>query len=212
MMTTLSVSGARLYDQLRRQVHNPAILAAIRCLPREKFLDPSMLPYAGDDAALPIGYDQTTSAPLVIARMLDMMLGRKKPPLKILEIGSGCGYQTALLAEMGCSVIGIERIQPLADAARRRLAEMGYNTATIMHRDGFAGDAENAPFDGIIVCAECAMIPQQLVSQLAPAARLVLPLRQMQKDGVCLTAVNNSGEVVSVREQVRFVQMRKGVE
>lgn len=207
-----SVSGERLYERLRQQVHNPSVLAAIRCLPREKFLDSSMLPYAGDDAALPIGHDQTTSAPLVIARMLDMMLGRKKPPLKILEIGSGCGYQTALLAEMGCTVIGIERIQMLAAAARRRLAEMGYNTATIIHQDGFSGDADNAPFDGIIICAECTVIPAQLPAQLAPSARLVLPLRQMRKDGVCLTAVDSDGEVVSVRDQVSFVQMRKGVE
>lgn len=205
-----SVSGERLYESLRGQVRRREILAAIRRLPREEFLDSSMLPYAGNDAALPIGNGQTTSAPLVIARMMDMLLGGKKPPLKVLEIGSGSGYQTALLAEMGCTVIGIERIGALAKSARRRLQKMGYNTAQVMHKDGFAGDAENAPFDGIVVCAECLEIPAPLVAQLAEEARLVLPLQC--RDGVRLAAVNAAGDTTALRDAVSFVSMRKGIE
>lgn len=206
----LSVSGERLYKRLCGQVRNTHVLTAIRSVPRDKFLDASLLPYAGDDEALPIGHEQTTSAPLVIARMLEMMLGAKKPPLKILEIGSGSGYQTALLAEMGCTVVGIERIRALAAAARRCLQEAGYGSAAaILHGDGFEGAADSAPFDGIVVCAECLSIPPPLPLQLAESALLVLPLRQ--RNSVRLVAVNAAGKVVAQREEVRFVNMRKGV-
>ena len=205
-----SISGEKLCAHLRGRVRNKQVLAAMRHVPREKFLDASLLPYAGDDSALPIGHEQTTSAPGVIARMLEMMLAERQPPLKILEIGGGCGYQTALLAEMGCTVFSVERIAPLARASRRRLREMGYNSAQLMHADGFSGDRENAPFDGIIICAECDAVPPQLLPQLAPDARLVLPLRQ--RDGaVRLAAVAADGEVVSLREEVRFVSMLQGV-
>lgn len=206
-----SISGEKLCAHLRGRVRNKQVLAALRRLPREKFLDASLLPYAGDDAALPIGHEQTTSAPGVIARMLEMMLADRQPPLKILEIGGGCGYQTALLAEMGCTVFSVERIAPLAQQARRRLQEMGYNSAQVMHGDGFLGDSGNAPFDGILICAECDAVPPQLLPQLASEARLVLPLRQ-HNDAVRLTAVEPGGAVVSVRDEVRFVSMLQGVQ
>lgn len=205
-----SVSGEKLCALLRPHIRNRQVLEAMRRVSRESFLDASMLPYAGDDSALPIGHEQTTSAPGVIARMLEMMLHGKKPPLRILEIGSGCGYQTALLAEMGCEVFSIERVRPLADAARRRLQKMGYNTAQVMHGDGFLGDEQNAPFDGIVICAECADVPPQLPPQLAEEARLVLPLRRRDST-VRLSAVNPAGTVTSVRDAVRFVSMLQGV-
>ena len=205
-----SISGEKLSTLLRPRIRNRLILDAMQRVPREEFLDSSMLPYAGDDSALPIGHEQTTSAPGVIARMLEMMLSDKKPPLKILEIGSGCGYQTALLVEMGCEVFSIERVRPLADAARRRLKKMGYNAAQITHGDGFLGDTTNAPFDGIVICAECADVPPQLPPQLAEDARLVLPLRRRDST-VRLAAVNPGGTVTSVRDAVRFVSMLQGV-
>lgn len=203
-----SVSGERLYQTLTGRIRNKAVLAGIRRLPREKFLDRSMLPFAGDDSALPIGFEQTTSAPFVIARMLEMMFADSKPAGKILEVGCGCGYQTALLAEMGCEVIGIERVRQLADTAARRLRDLGYETVSVIHGDGFLGDSENAPFDGIVVCAECDSVPPRLLAQLASSARLVLPLRD--GDEVRLTAINAKGSVVAVREHVRFVNMQKG--
>ncbi|MCH9704676.1 MAG: protein-L-isoaspartate O-methyltransferase [Proteobacteria bacterium] len=203
-----SISGTRLCQQLQGQIRNKHVLTAVRAVAREQFVDASLLPFAGDDSALPIGHEQTTSAPLVIARMLEMMLGQEKPPLHVLEIGSGCGYQTALLAEMGCQVVSIERIAALASAAHRRLEKIGYNTVEIIHGDGFLGNPEQAPFDGILVCAECTAVPPLLLAQLTQQARLVLPLRT--GNNVHLTAVNASGRIVAVREQVRFVNMLKG--
>lgn len=207
---TESPSGERLAQRLAGRVRRPEVLQAIRRVAREDFLADTTPALADEDKALPIGYAQTTSSPLVIARMLEMLLKGVSPPLKVLEVGAGCGYQTALLAEMGCEVIGLERIRPLADAARRRLRRLGYNAARLLHRDGFMGYAEKAPYDGIVVCAECADIPAALPSQLTAGGRLILPLKE--NGNVRLMAVGADGGILSRQEHVSFVPMLGGVE
>jgi protein-L-isoaspartate(D-aspartate) O-methyltransferase len=122
-------------------------------------------------------------------------------------VGVGCGYQTALLAEMGCEVVGLERIGALADAARRRLA--AYGKVRVRHVDGLTGAQPEAPFAGILVCAECEEIPTALVGQLQEEGRLVLPLRR--RGSVRLTAVGSDGKILSRRDPVAFVPIREGV-
>lgn len=202
-------SGARLADKMAGRIRDKNILAAVRRLSREHFLDDSMMAYADEEAALPIGYEQTTSNPFVIARMLEMITAVAKPPANVLEVGVGCGYQTALLAEMGYNVVGVERIGWLLSAARARLRRMGYNNIRVFHRDGWGGWSADAPYDGIVVCAESASVPVRLLQQLSADGRLVLPLAR--KDGVRLTAVNAAGEIVARRETVMFVPMKEGV-
>lgn len=205
-----AVSGGRLRRQLAGCIRDQRVLAAMGRVARERFLDASLLPFAGNvEAALPIAGEQTTSAPLIIAQMLEVMLAGRRPPLKILEIGSGSGYQTALLAEMGCEVVGVERLGVLVRFARRRLREMGYNAAEVRHADGYAGAPDAAPFDGIVVCAECAAVPPAWPAQLTEEGRLVLPLARAGE--VRLAAVDSAGTVFSWSSKpVRFVDMRKG--
>ena len=203
----ISASGARLAEQLRQGVRHAGILESFQRVAREAFLTESLMPAAGDNTALPIGYAQTTSCPLVMARMMEMVFAGIPAPAKILEVGVGCGYQTALLAEMGCEVVGLERIGALADAARRRLA--AYGKVCVRHVDGLTGAQPEAPFAGILVCAECEEIPIALVGQLQEEGRLVLPLRR--RGSVRLTAVGSDGKILSRRDPVAFVPIREGV-
>ena len=191
------------------RIRNRAVLEAMRRVGRESFLDASMLPKAGEDMALPIGFSQTTSSPFVIARMLEMMLNGAPSLPCVLEIGSGCGYQTAVLAELGGKVFGVERIGALARLASARLRKLKYNNIRIKHADGWNGWKENAPYDGIVVCAETSRIPMALLAQLQPGRRLVLPLRK--NESVRLVAVNANGEIVARREDVAFVPMLAGM-
>lgn len=207
-----SPSGERLAQRLGERIRRVEVLQAIRRVAREDFLAGATPTFADEEQALPIGYAQTTSNPIVIARMLEMLLKGVSPPQTVLEIGAGCGYQTALLAEMGCNVIGLERIRPLAEEAARRLRRFGYDTARILHRDGFSGYVDKAPYDGIIVCAECADIPAALPAQLTAGGRLILPLREKANGSVRLTAVSADGKILSRQEHVSFVPMRAGIE
>lgn len=177
-------------------------------VPRNAFLDATLRMRAADDCALPIGHSQTTSQPLVIIRMLEMLFAAKNPPQKVLEVGAGCGYQTAILATVCKKVIALERIGALARQTATRLRTMGYNNAHVIHADGFDGHAKEAPFDGIILCAEHSSAPDALVSQLAPEARLVMPLTSA---GNCrLVAVGGDGRVSARRDMVNFVPMLPG--
>ena len=202
-------SGERLAARLTGRIRDRKVLAAMRGVLREHFLDDSMAAYAADEVALPIGYEQTTSNPFIIARMLEMAVVAAPPPAKVLEVGVGSGYQTALLAELGYNVVGVERIRGLQEAARKRLRRLGYDDIRLFHGDGWNGWSAAAPYDAMIVCAESPCVPVQLLSQLTANGLLVLPL--MQKTGVRITAVNASGDIVSRREAVAFVPMKEGL-
>ena len=214
---------------LTGKIRQRQVLDAFAQIDRAKFLDISLRPHSGSDRALPIGHAQTTSQPLVIARMLEMLLKNaasslplesesesasesKSPPRRllktVLEIGAGCGYQSALLSLLCEKVVAVERVGALARQTAARLRAMGRDNIRVLHQDGFDGCPSLAPFDGVIVCAEHAAVPGKLVAQLSPGGALIMPLSA--GGGARLVAVNAEGAIVQRRELVRFVPMLAG--
>ncbi len=153
---------------------DPQVLAAMRRVPRESFVPPDQAASAYDDRPLPIGYGQTISQPFIVALMTNLL--RPAPGQTILEVGTGSGYQAAILAELVGAVHSIEIVAPLADAAERRLRALGYANVTVHRGDGYYGVPPAAPFDGIIVTAAAAGIPPPLLDQLRPGGRMVIPV------------------------------------
>ncbi len=157
-----------------RQRFSQRVMAAMARVPRHAFVPASDQRAAYDNRPLPIGHGQTISQPYIVALMTELLdLG---PEDSVLEIGTGCGYQAAVLAEVAGRVRSMEAIPALADAARRRLADLGYDAVTVRAGDGFLGWPEHAPYDGIIVTAAPPSIPPALVEQLAVGGRLVIPV------------------------------------
>ena len=162
-------------DQIEaRDVRDPAVLAAMRRVPRHEFVPVGYLDLAYDDHPLPIGFGQTISQPYIVALMSEKL--ELKPGDTVLEIGTGSGYQAAVLAEMGMKVYTIEIIPELADRAAARLQALGYTDVQVRTADGYWGWPEEAPFDAIIVTAAPDHVPQPLVEQLKPGARMVIPI------------------------------------
>jgi protein-L-isoaspartate(D-aspartate) O-methyltransferase len=156
-----------------RGVTDPDVLAAMRAVPRHRFVGDEYQDAAYDDHPLPIGYGQTISQPFIVALMSEALA--VEPGGKLLEIGTGSGYQAAVLAEMGFEVYSIEIIPELAERAQSILLELGYDVATRV-ADGYFGWQEEAPFDGIIVTAAPDHVPQPLMEQLSPGAAMVVPV------------------------------------
>jgi protein-L-isoaspartate(D-aspartate) O-methyltransferase len=153
---------------------SPRLRAALARIPRHRFVPEAEQPFAYANQPLPIGRGQTISQPFIVALMTALL--HPEPTERILEVGTGCGYQTAVLAELAARVYTIERIPELARAARARLGNLGYNNIECRTGDGRAGWPEAAPFDGILVTAAAREEPAALIGQLAPGGRLVLPL------------------------------------
>jgi protein-L-isoaspartate(D-aspartate) O-methyltransferase len=173
--------AARLRDEmvelqlLRRDIRDEAVLAAMRSLPRELFVPAELQADAYSDDALPIDSGQTISQPYIVARMTELLAPR--PGLRVLEVGTGSGYQAAVLATIGCQVISIERYANLAETAHARLVELGLESRVrIEVGDGSLGWPDGAPFEGIIVTAAAPRVPPTLRSQLADRGRLVIPV------------------------------------
>ncbi len=158
---------------VRRLVTDEATIAAMRAVPRHEFVPPEYTGQAYNDNPLPIGYGQTISQPYIVALMTQAL--EVGPGDRVLEIGTGSGYQAAVLAQMGAEVYTIEIIEELATAATERLQRLGYGAAT-RHADGYDGWPEHGPYDAIIVTAAPDHLPQPLVDQLAPEGRLVIPI------------------------------------
>ncbi len=174
----------RLIDRLREQgVVDERVLAAIRTLPRHLFVDEALAARAYEDTALPIGHGQTISQPWVVAKMTEAVL--ETHPKTVLEIGTGSGYQAAILAALGLQVFTVERIGDLLRGARKRFRKLGLEVRS-RHDDGRVGWAEHAPFDAIVVTAGAAALEPALVEQLAPGGTLVAPvsgqLLRLRKD------------------------------
>ena len=158
-----------------RGVKDARVLGAMRKVPRHRFIPESQAGYAYDDRPLPIGLQQTISQPYIVALMSE--LASVKPGDTVLEVGTGSGYQAAVLAEMGVKVFSIEIVEPLAKRAKATLDELGYGTrVTVRHGDGYAGWPEHAPFDAIVVTAAPPKIPKPLKEQLKVGGRLVIPV------------------------------------
>jgi protein-L-isoaspartate(D-aspartate) O-methyltransferase len=166
----------RLVQRLREQgINNLAVLDRIRNVPRHIFVDEALGSRAYEDTALPIGYGQTISQPYIVARMTEALL-EGGPTESVLEVGTGCGYQTAVLAPLVTQVYTIERIEPLLTRARERLKELGVRNIRFRHGDGSLGWKAHAPFDGILVAAAPLTVPDALIKQLKMGGRLVGPI------------------------------------
>ncbi|MEO7119169.1 MAG: protein-L-isoaspartate(D-aspartate) O-methyltransferase [Candidatus Limnocylindrales bacterium] len=179
-------------SQLRgRGIRSRAVLAAMGSVPRERFVDDTAARSAYDDRALGIANGQTISQPYIVARMTEL-LGLDRPgsdptrhPPRVLDVGTGSGYQAAILAAMGVEVVSVERDPALADAARQRLARLGYQVEVVVG-DGSEGLPERAPYDGIIVAAAAPVVPPPLLEQLAPGGRLVVPVGDRERQRLTL--------------------------
>ena len=166
----------RMIDMLRGEgITDERVLAAMMEIPRHAFVDEGIASRAYEDVALPIGHGQTISSPTIVAMMTQLLL-EKSPMTKVLEVGTGCGYQTAVLARLVAEVYTLERIAPLMDKARRHLRDLRFYNVRYKHVDGHGGYAEAAPFDGILVTACAATVPQALKDQLAIGGRMVVPV------------------------------------
>jgi protein-L-isoaspartate(D-aspartate) O-methyltransferase len=157
-----------------RGVRDPRVLAAMRKVPRHVFVDPSERDQAYDDRPLPIAGSQTISQPYIVALMTELL--GLSPGARVLEIGTGSGYQSAVLGELASEVYSVEILPDLARSASDTLKRLGYNNVTVREGDGYRGWPEHAPFDGIIVTAAPERIPEPLIEQLAPGGRMVIPV------------------------------------
>jgi protein-L-isoaspartate(D-aspartate) O-methyltransferase len=161
--------------QLRaRGIRDPAVLAAMREVPREEFVPPELAGHACDDNPLPIGEGQTISQPYMVAYMTEAL--EPRPADRVLEVGTGSGYAAAVLSRVVAEVYTVERIAVLAEAARERLGRLGYANIHVHDGDGSLGWAEHAPYDAIVVTAGAPQVPQPLLDQLAIGGRLVVPV------------------------------------
>ena len=196
----------RLVETLQQKgIRDLAVLRAIGTVPRHRFVPESVRHRAYEDVALPIGGGQTISQPWVQARYLELaaLTGRER----VLEVGAGSGYQTALLAQLADAVFAVERIPALAQGAREALEGAGFRNVTVLVGDGTLGWRPFAPYDAILVAAASPEIPAPLVEQLAPAGRLVIPLGD--RDNQVLTVARRVGEQlqISTVADVRFVPL-----
>jgi protein-L-isoaspartate(D-aspartate) O-methyltransferase len=192
-------------------IGDSATIAAMRAVPRHEFVPPDQRRYAYENTPLPIGHDQTISQPVVVALMTQLI--RPRAGLRVLEVGTGSGYQAAVLAETGARVWTIEIFRALAEEARVRLSRLGYRDVTVRHGDGYAGWPEAAPFDAIVVTAGADSIPPALLEQLAPGGRLVMPVGDPLLDQELVLVEKDAGGRVASRRllPVRFVPLLRGV-
>ncbi|HMU90486.1 MAG TPA: protein-L-isoaspartate(D-aspartate) O-methyltransferase [Pseudomonadales bacterium] len=201
----------RLIDRLRQQgISNRQVLEAMREVPRHLFIDEAMAHHAYEDKALPIGFNQTISQPYTVARMLEALLAHGTPE-QVLEVGTGSGYQTALLAELVPKVFTIERIRPLLLRARQRLRQLGYRNVLSDHVDGHQGWPGGGEFGGIIVSAAPATLPEALLAQLAAGGCMVTPVGRLQNQ--LLKRITRSSEGLlreETLERVLFVPLIPG--
>jgi protein-L-isoaspartate(D-aspartate) O-methyltransferase len=202
---------ARMVERLRgKGIRDHRVLEAIGAVPRHLFVEEALASRAYEDTALPIGFAQTISQPYVVARMIELLL-EKSAPGKVLEVGTGCGYQAAVLAQIFPEVYSVERIQALLERARRNLLGLRIANLRLAHGDGYAGLEAAAPFHSIIVAAAAPRMPQALVRQLAPGGRMILPL-SAPAGGQRLVLVerNGRGFIESELDPVKFVPMEAG--
>ena len=194
-------------------VRNRQVLEAIATVPRHAFIDNALDARAYEDSALPIGHQQTISKPSVVARMVELLLRPKKDLGKVLEIGTGCGYQAAILSLVAQEVYSIERIKPLHEQARAKLRPFRIPNLRLVYGDGIRGLPQAAPFDGIILAAAGLGIPDPLLDQLAIGGRLVAPVAKNEEEQqlVVVERVSSQRYQRTVLEEVFFVPLQSGI-
>lgn len=196
----------------QRGIRDPDVLTAMRTVPRDRFVPPDLVSQAYDDGALPIGHGQTISQPYIVAAMTQALaLGEwsaahdSEPP-HVLDVGTGSGYQAAVLAEMGADVVSIEREPELAGRAQALLADLGYPVKVIVG-DGSGGAPDDAPFAGVIVAAAAPDVPRPLVDQLLPDGRLVIPIGTRFEQTITLVRPADGGSSRQPLEPAMFVPL-----
>ena len=203
----------RLIQRLEDQgISSQSVLDVIRMTPRHLFVDEALAHRAYEDTALPIGFSQTLSQPYIVARMTETLLG-DGPLRRVLEIGTGSGYQTTVLSQLVTEVVSVERIEPLLKKARQRFRKLGLTNITATLSDGSFGWEKQAPYDGIISTAAPQAIPQQLLRQLTPNGLLVIPVGNgMTQDLRVIRRLGDTNEFdEEVIEKVKFVPLLGGV-
>jgi protein-L-isoaspartate(D-aspartate) O-methyltransferase len=199
----------RMVSRLREQgIRDEVVLGAMNAIPRHIFVDEALSIRAYEDVSLPIGYGQTISQPYIVARMTEIL--RSGSPLgKVLEIGTGCGYQTAVLSKVAQEVYSVERISPLLMKARSNLRELRARNVKVKHADGHFGIPDLAPFDGIIVTAGATHIPDELLQQLAMGGRMVIPVGTQEQTLVLVERLPEEFRQTKL-EAVKFVPLLGG--
>jgi protein-L-isoaspartate(D-aspartate) O-methyltransferase len=203
---------ARMVERLREKgIRDERVLEAMASVPRHLFVEEALASRAYEDTALPIGFGQTISQPFVVARMIELVL-QEKPPQRVLEVGTGCGYQAAVLAQLAPEVYSIERLKALHERARANLLGQKLANLRLAHGDGNAGLEKAAPFQAIIVAAAARAVPESLLRQIAPGGRMILPLRGPHREAQRLVLIERSGRGLIEREldPVRFVPLEAG--
>jgi protein-L-isoaspartate(D-aspartate) O-methyltransferase len=203
---------ARMVERLREQgIRDQRVLDAMAAVPRHLFVEEALASRAYEDTALPIGFSQTISQPYIVARMIEVLVQGKEPK-NALEVGTGCGYQAAVLARIFPEVFSIERIKGLNERARTNLLGLKLSNLRLVHGDGYAGLEKAAPFQAIVVAAAAPAVPEALLRQLAPGGRMVLPLRDGANGAQRLVLVERNGRsfVETELDTVKFVPMEAG--
>ena len=204
----------RMIVRLREKgIRDEAVLAAMALVPRHLFVEEALASRAYEDTALPIGFEQTISQPFVVARMIEVLRGSGAPGGmrfgRVLEIGTGCGYQAAVLAQLAGEVYSIERIAGMLQKARVNLRAMRIANLRLVHGDGMLGLPQAAPFDAVILAAAAAQLPEALLPQLAVGGRMIAPLGTSTQ-ALCLIERTASGYNETWLDPVRFVPLRIG--
>jgi len=204
-LTGIGMTSARTRERLVQRlreagISDAAVLETIGKVPRHLFMDEALASRAYEDTALPIGHGQTISQPYIVARMTELLLA--DGARRVLEIGTGSGYQTAVLCALTQEVFSVERIEPLHKSARRCLQELGYRNFRLKLSDGSDGWPEYAPYDAILVTAAAANVPAALLAQLAPGGRLLIPVGNATHQE--LLSIRQTADGI-VREQIELV-------
>lgn len=205
-------SRNRLVERLREMgIASEIVLDTIRNTPRHIFVDEALASRAYDNTALPIGHNQTISQPYIVARMVEALL-EEKSPATVLEVGTGCGYQTAILSRLVPKVYSLERIDALLNRARENFVRLGYTNIRTKHTDGNLGWPDYGPYEGIIVSAAPNEVPGKLLEQLAPGGRLVIPVGRSGEQELLSIVREESGYSERRLDWVSFVPMLEGID
>jgi protein-L-isoaspartate(D-aspartate) O-methyltransferase len=202
---SMEEARAAMVAYLRRSITDERVLEAFAKVPRELFVLPERQAEAYDNRALPIGHGQTISQPLMVALMLQEL--ELNGTEKVLDIGTGSGYQAALLSELASSVVGVELVPELTERARRTLRENGYDNVTVHQAGDVLGWPDDAPYDAIVVAAASPRIPQSLVAQLAPGGRMVIPVGDRTGQDLIVAANTPEGLQVTRKGACAFVPL-----
>ncbi len=209
-LSGIGMTSARTRDRLIQRleeagIRNPQVLAAMRSVPRHLFMDEALAHRAYEDTALPIGHGQTISQPWSVARMTEALL--EMAPRRVLEIGTGSGYQTAVLCELVAEVYSVERIEALHNSARRCLQEVGYRNFRLQCADGSLGWSTHAPFDAILIAAAAPTVPPALLAQLATPGLLIMPVGDATQQSLLLIRRSAAGDQSETIAAANFVPL-----